>query len=319
MLKSALAKKAVRQGVVTRSTAGRSTGSGVAEPTKKASSARECEWRCARCAAPIPALPCPIALRSDIVPPADRPQRGAPHTAPPPPRRCRARPRLVHTRCLRAPADAPARPPIAPPAADAETLPGISEPFPGLFDPANFLSGASVRDVRRWRESELVHGRVAMLASLGFVIGENLEDFPAFYNFDGRITGPAIYQFQQVEARGAIFWEPLVIAIGLAEVWRVAVGWATPTGTGFNALKDDYEMGNLLFDPLNLKPSDPEEYKIMQTKEINNGRLAMIAIAAFTAQELVNGREIFEHLFVGIENEILAEEKTVVNELGLIQ
>ena len=48
--------------------------------------------------------------------------------------------------------------------------------------------------MRRWRESELVHGRVAMLASLGFVIGENLEDFPAFYNLDGHISGPAIYQ-----------------------------------------------------------------------------------------------------------------------------
>lgn len=68
-----------------------------------------------------------------------------------------------------------------PTCADAETLPGISEPFPGLFDPLNFLGGASVRDVRRWRESEIVHGRVSMLAALGFIVGENLEDFPAFY------------------------------------------------------------------------------------------------------------------------------------------
>lgn len=200
----------------------------------------------------------------------------------------------------------------------AETLPGISEPFPNLFDPANFLANASVRDVKRWRESELVHGRVSMLAALGFVVGENLEDFPAFYNFDGHIAGPAIYQFQQVEARGAIFWEPLVLAIGLAESWRVAVGWATPTGTGFNSLKDDYELGNLFFDPLNLKPTDAEEYKVLQTKELNNGRLAMIAIAAFTAQELVNGREIFEHLFIGLEKEILAEEVTLEKEVGLL-
>lgn len=200
----------------------------------------------------------------------------------------------------------------------AETLPGISEPFPNLFDPANLLGTASVRDVRRWRESEIVHGRVAMLASLGFVIGENLEDFPAFYNLDGHIAGPAIYQFQQVEARGAIFWEPLVLAIGLAEAWRVAVGWATPTGTGFNSLKDDYELGNLYFDPLGLKPTDPEELKVMQTKEINNGRLAMIAIAAFTAQELVNGKEIFEHLFTGAEGELVAELTTVEKEVGLL-
>ncbi|GBF96674.1 hypothetical protein Rsub_09307 [Raphidocelis subcapitata] len=200
----------------------------------------------------------------------------------------------------------------------ALTLPGITAPFSDMFDPANLTGNASVRDVRRWRESELVHGRVSMLAALGFVVGENLEDFPAFYNFDGHIGGPAIYQFQQVEARGGVFWEPLVLAIGLAETWRVAVGWATPTGTGFNSLKDDYELGNLYFDPLGLKPSDDEEWKTLQTKELNNGRLAMIAVAGFTAQELVNGREIFEHLFIGIEKEILAEEVTVEKEVGIL-
>lgn len=43
-------------------------------------------------------------------------------------------------------------------------------------------------------------------------------------------------------------------------------------------------MGNLFFDPLNLKPEDADELKVLETKELNNGRLAMIAIAAFTAQ-----------------------------------
>jgi hypothetical protein len=43
-------------------------------------------------------------------------------------------------------------------------------------------------------------------------------------------------------------------------------------------------MGDLGFDPLGLAPKDdPVAWKEMQTKELNNGRLAMIAIAAFTA------------------------------------
>jgi len=175
-----------------------------------------------------------------------------------------------------------------------------------------------VKDVRRWRESELVHGRVAMLAALGFIVGEQLEDFPAFYNADGHITGPAIYQFQQVEARGAIFWEPLILAIGLAESYRVALGWASPTGEGFNAVKDDYELGNLGFDPLGLAPKDdPVAWKDIQTKELNNGRLAMIAIAAFTAQELVSNQEIFEHLALRFEKEAILELDDLERDVGI--
>jgi len=200
----------------------------------------------------------------------------------------------------------------------AKTLPGISQPFPDMFDPLNFTKGARVKDVRRWRESELVHGRVAMLAALGFIVGEQLEDFPAFYNADGHIQGPAIYQFQQVEARGAIFWEPLILAIGLAESYRVALGWATPTGEGFNSVKDDYELGNLGFDPLNLAPKDdPVAWKDLQTKELNNGRLAMIAIAAFTAQELVSNQEIFEHLALRFEKEVILELDDLERDVGI--
>lgn len=36
-------------------------------------------------------------------------------------------------------------------------------------------------------------------------------------------------------------------------------------------------------------------------------------------QELVNGREIFEHLFIGVENEVIAEATLVEKEIGLIQ
>jgi len=197
----------------------------------------------------------------------------------------------------------------------AKGMAGVTAPFPDVFDPAGFLKTGSVKDVRRWREAELTHGRVSMLAALGFIIGEQLEDFPVFMNFDGNITGPAINQFQQVQQG---FWEPLLIVIGIAESYRVSLAWATPTGTGFNSLKDDYEMGNLSFDPLGLTTDkSPEELKELRTKELNNGRLAMIAIAAFVAQELVNNTEIFEHLFRGIELEFIEELDDVERELNL--
>jgi hypothetical protein len=61
-------------------------------------------------------------------------------------------------------------------------------------------------------------------------------------------------------------------------------------------LRADYNPGDIGFDPLNLKPTYPEELKILQTKELQNGRLGMLAAAGFLAQELVDGKGILEHL-----------------------
>ncbi len=36
-----------------------------------------------------------------------------------------------------------------------------------------------------------------------------------------------------------------MLVIGIAESYRVSIGWATPKSTGFNSLKDDYEPGDL--------------------------------------------------------------------------
>ena len=99
-----------------------------------------------------------------------------------------------------------------------------------------------------------------------------------------------------MESQGAIFWVPLLLAIGIAETYRVAVGWNDPTSSQFYSLRDDYEPGNLGFDPLGLLPEDEQEQYDMKTKEINNGRLAMIAVAGFVAQELRDGQPIFNSL-----------------------
>jgi len=52
--------------------------------------------------------------------------------------------------------------------------------------------------------------------------------------------------------------------------------------------------GDVGFDPLNFKPEDPAAFANMQTRELQNGRLAMLAWAGMCAQELVNHRSIFE-------------------------
>ena len=42
-----------------------------------------------------------------------------------------------------------------------------------------------------------------------------------------------------------------------------------------------------------LKPADEEEFNTMRTKELQNGRLAMLGVAGMIAQELVTGQPIF--------------------------
>merc|ERR1711990_1122372 len=83
-------------------------------------------------------------------------------------------------------------------------LPGNIAPA-GDFDPANLLEGASKKQVYRYREAELTHGRVGMLAAAGFLMQEN---FHPLFSADG---GPAIDQIPQLPVP---LWFGLTLAIG---------------------------------------------------------------------------------------------------------
>ena len=53
-------------------------------------------------------------------------------------------------------------------------LPGSVAPFEN-FDPFNFLDGKTFEQVRTWREAELAHCRVGMLAAAGFLVQEKFR------------------------------------------------------------------------------------------------------------------------------------------------
>jgi hypothetical protein len=55
-------------------------------------------------------------------------------------------------------------------------------------------------------------------------------------------------------------------------------------------------IANEGFDPLGLAPTDNDSFAVMQTKELNNGRLAMIGTAGMLVQELINHKGILENL-----------------------
>ena len=94
-----------------------------------------------------------------------------------------------------------------------------------------------------------------------------------------------------------ILYPGLTLLIGSLEYNRALAGFASPEGSfSFQQLKEDHYPGDVGFDPLGLKPDDAEGFSTMQTKELQNGRLAMLGAAGIIAQELVNGEEIFVNL-----------------------
>merc|ERR1711988_815914 len=155
-------------------------------------------------------------------------------------------------------------------------LPGTLEPVP-FFDPAGLCEGKSVDEVKMLREAEVTHGRVAMLATVGFIAQERAHFL--FVEPDKDI-GPAIRHLDEVRAVNPVFFEGLTFVIACAELYRALYGWVNPTdkGPGRNRLlSDDYYPGDIGFDPLGLKPDTPEEFELMATKELQHCRVAMIA------------------------------------------
>merc|ERR1711906_28453 len=168
-------------------------------------------------------------------------------------------------------------------------LPGASAPL-GYFDPLGFCKGRNLEGVKRYREAEVLHGRVAMMATIGYLISESTPTIA--YGMDVHHT---IANDQIPEVPGTVLF-PFFLAINIAEALRASKGWVEPGLGPLFSLRESYYPGDLGFAPLGFKPEDPQEFANMQTKEINNGRLAMIAAAGFCAQELVNGKGILENL-----------------------
>merc|ERR1712087_315334 len=183
-------------------------------------------------------------------------------------------------------------------------LPGAIAPL-GEFDPLGFTKDLPVQEIKRFREAEVTHGRVAMLAVVGYLVAEPFHPF-----FGGMIDGPANTHLTQVREVAPFFFAWLGGSIATAEIARAVVGWEFPTSaieknvkmveeenfegkTWLTKLNDNYYPGDLRFDPLGLKPTDAKEFETMTNKELNNGRLAMIAAIGMIVQEQVTHQTLF--------------------------
>lgn len=188
-------------------------------------------------------------------------------------------------------AETPVEPekPLAPPLpAKSKALPFMDRPamldmtMPGDvgFDPLGFAK--TKEDLLNFREAEIKHARLAMLAAAGWPLSEL---------FDRKLATALNLKPLVDNADRA----PSVLNGGLGKV--PTLYWLTclvaAIAIDFYGIKlarkndPDYFPGNLGFDVLGLYPKDKAGQERMQLAEIKNGRLAMIAITAFAFQEFV--------------------------------
>jgi len=137
------------------------------------------------------------------------------------------------------------------------------------FDPL-CLSDRYPEHLAWYREAELKHGRVAMLAYVGLVVPDffrlpigQLEDPDIdFVNAHNKLIGPGL-------GEGPMWW--LLISCGILESIRFK-----QMGLGFEKLtvENAGDTGIQLF-----KPTSAEGWEQMKMKELKNGRLAMLAVS----------------------------------------
>merc|ERR1712187_619913 len=153
----------------------------------------------------------------------------------------------------------------------------------GFWDPAGFSTVANFNGFRR---AELKHGRVCMLAALGIIVAENYH--PIFDAWgDGPFVSAIASHFTSTAAKN--FWPAF---------WLMAAGHELATTLADYDGKEEFDYG---FDPLSLRPEDPEEQKKFKTMELNHGRWAMFCAAGIIGQELATGKSILDFSSAAVE------------------
>merc|ERR1719456_830655 len=84
----------------------------------------------------------------------------------------------------------------------------------GFFDPLGLSTDVSQGKLLFYREVELKHGRVCMLASLGILVAEQFHPL-----FGGNIDVPAYIAFQETPLQQ--FWVAVAVAIAIPEIGSI--------------------------------------------------------------------------------------------------
>ncbi|CAN0085781.1 unnamed protein product [Ectocarpus sp. 4 AP-2014] len=163
----------------------------------------------------------------------------------------------------------------------ASDMVGASAPL-GFFDPMGFSKGPAER-LNAYRESELKHGRTAMLAVVGFLTQENWHPL-----YNGGLSSNPVKAITEVPPEGLF---QIVMFIGFLE-YIISQIVAKP---GY--IPGDYVGANDLFS----EEGPHSQWETYQLKELHNGRAAMMGIAGLVTHNLLTGgMPAFEQISRGV-------------------
>lgn len=163
-------------------------------------------------------------------------------------------------------------------------LSSIPKDFSGFIQPPQWEE-KGIPTLYWMREAELKHCRVAMLAWFGWLATDGA--FGVTLRFPGEIYSveniPTAYEAHNaLVSQGSMGF--LLLAVGFIEFCTGAVLVEVAKGA------NDREAGDFKLDPLSfLKGKSEEEIKRMKTREIANGRLAMLAFGGVATQTALEG------------------------------
>merc|ERR1712151_1200943 len=152
---------------------------------------------------------------------------------------------------------------------------GVQDPV-GFWDPLSFTSDGDVSSFQRRRSVELKHGRVSMLATMGYIAPEITGKFPGYLSPSSDLKFADIPNGSAAISKvPALGWAQIVAYAGFCELSAGSDDWktGTPGDYGFKVLTS----------------SDPAEKTKKLAAEIANGRLAMMAIIGMFFQDGLTG------------------------------
>eukprot|EP00527_Entomoneis_sp_CCMP2396_P000905 CAMPEP_0198142844 /NCGR_PEP_ID=MMETSP1443-20131203/5523_1 /TAXON_ID=186043 /ORGANISM="Entomoneis sp., Strain CCMP2396" /LENGTH=230 /DNA_ID=CAMNT_0043805947 /DNA_START=69 /DNA_END=761 /DNA_ORIENTATION=+ len=163
-------------------------------------------------------------------------------------------------------------------------LSSIPKNFAGFLQPPSWEETEGIDTLYWMREAEVKHSRVAMMAVSGWIAVDLGARFPlAGEPFDGV---PSSYLAHDIMVGNGIFGF-MLLAVGVVEVCSGAALVQVSKG------EIERDAGDFKFGSKYL-PKDEKAILLMKTKEINNGRLAMLAFSGIATQTAL-GQEAFPY------------------------